>query len=299
MNARVAITICILFSLGSVVHGEEVIRLYPGPAPGTEEWTHEEKQYFSPLFRTEVVTNVSQPTLTAYLPDSAKANGTAVIIAPGGAFHALSINSEGVDVAKWLNKRGVAGFVLRYRLFPTGEDGVRELIAKAADPEKVEQDMESVAPFAGADGLAAVRYVREHAEDFGIAKDRIGFMGFSAGGAVTAFVTFNYDAESRPDFVALIYAGLGKFQDVVVPEDAPPMFVAAATDDQLGLAKDSASVYGKWLAAGKSAEVHIYSRGGHAFGIRKQNLPVDTWIERFGEWLAVQGLLKAGSREEM
>ena len=298
MKARAAITICILFSLGNVVHGEEVIRLYPGPAPGTEEWTHEEKQYFSPIFRTEVVTNVTQPTLTAYLPDSAKANGTGVIIAPGGAFHALSINSEGVDVAKWLNKRGVAGFVLRYRLFPTGEDGVRELIAKASDPEKVQQDMESVVPFAGADGLAAIRYVREHAEDFGIAQDRIGFMGFSAGGAVTAFVAFSYDAKSRPDFVALIYAGLGRSQDVAVPEDAPPMFVAAATDDQLGLTKDSLSLYGKWLAAGKSAEIHIYSRGGHAFGMRKQDLPSDGWIERFGEWLAVEGLLGVGDSEK-
>jgi acetyl esterase/lipase len=158
--------------------------------------------------------------------------------------------------------------------------------------------MESVIPFAGADGLAAVRYVRQHAEDFGIAKDRIGFMGFSAGGAVTAFVTFNYDPENRPDFVALIYAGLGRFQDVVVPEDAPPMFVAAATNDQLGLAKDSLALYSKWLAAGKSAEVHIYSRGGHAFGMRKQNLPSDDWIERFGEWLAVEGLLGIGDSDK-
>ena len=299
MNVRVALAICILFSLWNVVHGEEVIRLYPGPAPGTEEWTHEEKQYFSPIFRTEVVTNVTQPTLTAYLPDPAKAIGTAVIIAPGGAFHVLSINSEGVDVAKWLNKRGIAGFVLRYRLVPTGEDGVQELIAKAADPEKVQQDMESVVPFAGADGLAAIRYLRENAEDFGIAQDRIGFMGFSAGGAVTAYVTTHYDAKSRPDFVAPIYPGAGKFEDAVVPADAPPMFLAAATDDPLGLAKDSVLLYNKWLAAGKSAEIHIYSRGGHGFGMRKQNLPTDTWIERFGEWLAVQGLLKGANKKEM
>jgi acetyl esterase/lipase len=180
---------------------------------------------------------------------------------------------------------------LRYRLVPTGEDGVREMLSKAAEQERIQRDMASVVGHAGEDGLAAVRHVREHAADFGISADRIGLMGFSAGGTVMAFVTFNSDARSRPDFIAPIYAGLATFGDAEVPDDAPPMFVVAASDDPLGLARDGVALYRKWLAAGKSAEIHIYSRGGHGFGMRRQNLPSDAWIERFGEWLGMHGLL--------
>ena len=213
---------CLIAAFAANAAAQQVIPLYDGPAPGTEKWTHEEKEYYSPLFRTEVVTNVTKPTITAFLPDPAKATGTAVVIAPGGGFHALSINSEGNDVAKWLAERGVAGFVLRYRLVPTGEDGVKEMMAKASDLGKAIKDMAEVAPFAGADGLAA-------------------------------------------------------------------------TDDQLDLAKDSVSIYSKWLAAKKPAEMHLYAKGGHGFGMRKQDLPTDQWIERFGEWLELQGLMKQAS----
>ena len=276
--------------LSALAGASEVIPLYPGPAPGTEDWNHQEHAYFSQIFNTEVVTNVSAPTLTAFLPDPARATGTAVIIAPGGGFHALSINSEGNDVATWLVDRGVAALVLRYRLVPTGEDGVADMLAKT--PEQARADMARIAPLAGADGLAAMKLVRERSAGFGIAPDRIGFMGFSAGGAVAAVVAYRYDSASRPDFVAPIYAGLGTIGEAVVREDAPPLFAVAATDDQLGLAGDSLTLYSSWLDAGKSAELHLYARGGHGFGMRRQNLPSDAWIEQFGEWLRMQGLLE-------
>lgn len=293
MKTRLMFAVLGLVVISAPLAAQEAIQLYPGPAPGTEDWTFDvgEKEYFSKIFNTEVVTNVSQPTLTPYLPDPDKANGTAVIIAPGGGFHALSINSEGIDVAKWLNERGVAGFVLRYRLVPTGEDGVKDMMAKAGNREQIDKDMASVVPFAGADGLAAVRYVRENAEKFGVTPDRIGFMGFSAGGGVTAFVAFNGEAESRANFLAPIYAGLGNLDEAEVPKNAPPLFVVAATDDQLDLAKESVVFYNMWLEAKRPAELHIYSKGGHGFGMKTQNLPSDTWIDRFGEWLDVQGLL--------
>jgi acetyl esterase/lipase len=143
-----------------------------------------------------------------------------------------------------------------------------------------------------ADGLAAVGYVRKHAAEFGISPTRIGLMGFSAGGTVTAGVVFGYASETRPDFVAPIYAYMGAIKESSVPADAPPMFVAAATNDQLGLAIDSVNLYSKWLAAKKPVELHLYAKGGHGFGMRKQSLPTDQWIDRFGEWLQVQGLLK-------
>ncbi len=133
------------------------IRLYDGVAPGSEDWRHEESAYVSDIFATPVVTNVVVPTLTPVLPE--RTNGTAVIIAPGGGYHALSIDSEGVDVARWLATRGVAAFVLRYRLVPSGVDAVGELIAKM-QAGTAETDMDAVAPLAAADGTAAVRLVR-------------------------------------------------------------------------------------------------------------------------------------------
>lgn len=295
MIFKAAVATILMVLLVNVAEAQKVIRLYPGAAPGSENWKHQEKEYFSTIWNTQVVTNVTQPTLTAYLPDPAQANGTAVIICPGGGFHALSINSEGIDVAKWLQARGVAAFVLKYRLVPTGEDGVKEVMAKMSQPGKMDQDNAAVVPLAVADGKAAVTYVRRHASEFGISPQRIGLMGFSAGGTVTASVALGYTADSRPDFVAPVYAYLGAVKETVVPGDAPPMFVVAATDDQLGLAADSIKLYNRWLAAKKPVEIHIYQKGGHGFGMRKQNLPTDHWIERFGEWLRLQGLLTKGA----
>lgn len=293
MKFQTILLLSVLLLPSGFAKAQKVIRLYSGPAPGSENWRQQEKEYFSSIWQTQVVTNVVHPTLTAYLPDPATANGTAVIICPGGGFHALSINSEGVDVAKWLNTRGVAAFVLRYRLVQTGEDGVKEVMAKMQGSRiNVDADNVDVVPLALADGLTAISYVRDHAKEFGVAPNRIGFMGFSAGGTVTASVALLYAAKNRPDFVAPIYAYLGAVKPADVPPDAPPMFLVAATDDQLGLAPDSVNLYSKWIAAKKSAELHLYAKGGHGFGMRKQNLPTDAWIERFGDWLQVQGLLK-------
>jgi acetyl esterase/lipase len=285
-------TFALLLALAVTASAQQVIKLYPGAPPGSEQWTHQEKEYYSDIWRTQVVTNVTQPTLTVFKPAAGTANGTAVVVCPGGGFHALSINSEGVDVAKWLAERGVTAFVLKYRLVPTGEDGVKEVMAKMANRQGLDTANVKVIPLAVADGLAAVTYVRKHASEFGVDPARVGIMGFSAGGTVTAGVAFNYKAESRPDFIAPVYLYLGALKDSAVPNDAPPLFALAATDDQLGLAPDSVNIYNKWTAAKKPAELHLYSKGGHGFGMRQQNLPSDRWIERFGDWLAVQGLLK-------
>ncbi|MGH9801422.1 MAG: alpha/beta hydrolase [Blastocatellia bacterium] len=294
MKLKIFAAMGLLLFLTNVALAQKVIRLYPGAAPGSEHWKHQEKEYFSQIWNTQVVTNVVNPTLTVFSPEADKANGTAVIICPGGGFHALSINSEGIDVAKWLVTRGVTAFILKYRLVPTGEDGVKEVMAKMGSAARVNVDAANVdvVPLAVADGLAALSYVRKHAADFGVNPNRIGFMGFSAGATVTASVAFQYSSETRPDFVAPIYVYLGAVKPTDVPKDAPPMFIVAATDDQLGLAPDSVTLYSKWIAAKKSAEMHLYSKGGHGFGMRKQNLPSDQWIDRFGEWLGLQGLLK-------
>jgi acetyl esterase/lipase len=279
----------VLFCSAAVAQ-EKVIRLHPGAAPGSESWTHEEKENRTNLWNTRVVFNVAHPTLTVFRPDPAKAVGTAVIICPGGAFFALSIDSEGYDLARWLTARGVGAFVLKYRLAKCDtDDPTREVMTKGANLAELAAP---IVKLAMADGLAAVTHVRQHAGEYEVKPDRIGIIGFSAGGTVVASVAYNYTPESRPNFVAPIYLAYDWAIKRDVPADAPPMFILAATDDQLGLAPQSIHIYNDWTAARKSAELHLYSKGGHGFGMRRQNLPTDRWIERFADWLEVQGWLK-------
>jgi acetyl esterase/lipase len=278
-----------VLSLVAVAVAQDVIPLYPGTPPGSTQENYPEKQYFSTVWNTDVVTNVTRPTLTLFKPSPELKNGTAIVICPGGGFMALSIASEGTDVAKYLAAKGVTAFVLKYRLAHTGEDATQEFGPLFADRQKFDETVKNVEPLSIADGLAAVRYVRQHASEWGVSPDRVGIIGFSAGGAVTAEVAFHYAPEGRPAFVAPIYAGLLK--DAPVPLDAPPMFIAAATDDTLGLAPESIALYQKWTAAHKSAELHMYAKGGHGFGMRKQNLPTDHWIDRFADWMQLQGFL--------
>lgn len=285
----------LLFFLSLVVQAQSVIRLYEGKAPGSETWTWDEAESSKNMFNTRVIYNVSTPTLTAYLPDPATAVGTAVVIAPGGAFHTLSIDSEGIDVAKWLNAKGVAAFVLKYRVVRSmTNDPVAELTGKMRDFKKLDEENAPVIPLSIADGKRAMEYVRQHAKDFNIQPNRIGLMGFSAGGTVTMGVGFDYSPANRPDFLAPIYPYLGEMAIAkqTVPTDAPPLFVCAASDDQLKLAPHSTKLYNDWLAAGKIAELHVYQKGGHGFGMRKQNMPTDSWIDRFGEWLQLNAFLK-------
>jgi acetyl esterase/lipase len=292
MKRSIVRIFCAVLLLATLAAAQEVIPLYSGPTPGSTQENYPEKEYFSKIWHTEVVTNVTKPSLMVYKPSPEMRNGTAIVICPGGGFMALSINSEGIEVAKYLTARGVTAFVLKYRLAHTGEDATQEFMAMIADRQKFEEKVGAVIPLAVDDGLAAVTYVRKHAAEFGVSPDRVGIIGFSAGGAVTAGVAFHYTPEGRPAFLAPIYAGGETFMDAVVPADAPPMFIAAATDDQLGLAPESVALYQKWTAAHKSAELHIYAKGGHGFGMRKQGLPTDHWIDRFAEWMEMEGWLK-------
>lgn len=278
--------------LAPLAVAQDVIPLYPGTPPGSTQENYPEKAYFSKSWNTEVVANVTKPTLTVFKPSPELKNGTAIVICPGGGFMALSIASEGTDVAKYLAAKGVTAFVLKYRLAHTGEDATAEFTALYADRQKFRDILEKVVPLSIADGLAAVAYVRQHASEWGVSPDRVGIIGFSAGGTVAAGVAFRYAPDGRPAFAALIYAAGSTFKDSPVPTDAPPLFVAAATDDNLGLAPDSVALYEKWTSAHKPAELHMYAKGGHGFGMRTQHIPTDHWIDRFSDWLEFQGWLK-------
>ena len=268
----------------------EVIPLWAGSPPGSEDRTHQEQEAFSPppnSFRT--VRNVTQPTLTAFLPPPSRATGTAVVICPGGGFQVLAIDHEGIEVASWLTSRGIAAFVLKYRLMPIKKDDdefERQIQANLTTEEKMREITRQISPLAVADGHQAIKIVRRRAPEWHLDPDRIGILGFSAGARVTAGVAFEYDVESRPNFAAPIYGAL--WENFTVPADAPPLFLALAHDDELAV-ESSLTLYRAWKAAHHPAELHIYAKGGHGFGMRKQNLPTDRWMDQFGEWLMVQG----------
>jgi acetyl esterase/lipase len=147
-----------------------------------------------------------------------------------------------------------------------------------------------VIPLALQDGLAAVKYVRQHANDYKIDPKKIGFMGFSAGATLTMSVAYSATDDNRPNFVAPVYAYEQAIIGSSVPSVITPIFIACASDDDLGFAAHSVHIYLKWLEAKQPAELHMYENGKHGFGTKKQNLPVDSWMDRFSDWLHMHGL---------
>jgi acetyl esterase/lipase len=263
--------------------------LYETPPAGWEHPAQSELVDFWDRVRNEhrMLRNVTAPTITAFLPAPDRANGAAVLIAPGGSFVALSVDEEGADVARWLTDHGVAAFVVKYRLYPTPPDrDAFWAFLGTLDPFALPGEAEATA-----DGQAALRKVRANAASFGVDPNRIGFLGFSAGGYVA--INLAVDGVSHPAFVGAIYAPLRP--RVVVPRDAPPMFAAIADNDDL-FGEQASSVYAGWHAAHRPVELHVYSAGGHGFALRPQGTTSDRWIEDFLAWMQAEGLTtKVGS----
>lgn len=283
------------------------ISIWPGDAaPGSENWTHKEVTYAftESSLDLEMVRNVVRPTLTVYLPERRKANGTGIVVAPGGGMRFLSWESEGTAVAQWLAARGVTAFVLKYRLLQTPADpqefaaytkAFSAELAKITDVSRIfeTEEMRKIFAMAVSDGAQAVKYVRAHAGEWGIAADRIGMMGFSAGAYVTMGVAMSHDPASRLNFAASIYGGETGGSNI--PADAPPLFLLVAQDDRL-IYKSTQKLYLDWSAANRPVDLHSFSQGGHGFGMLKQGLPVDDWIDLYGAWLDSLGLMKPGDR---
>lgn len=251
-----------------------------------------------------IVRNVTQPSLIPFLPDPAKATGTAVIVAPGGGFMMLSLDSEGTLVAKKLAEQGVAAFVLKYRLEQTPPAPALFMVElmkrmrglsdpKGPDGKPLESRLPPfpTEPLAAADAAAAVKLVRSRALDWGVDPKRVGFVGFSAG-AITAANISTGEAAGRPDFVGIVYGALG----TPVPADAPPAFIVTAADDPLLPARASIPIFNAWKAAGRPAELHIYERGGHGFGMTPKGASSDHWFEEFVWWMEARGLLKSARK---
>ena len=289
---RLILLTCIFTSMN--ILAQKMVDL-PFKSDPNVNWSTAEKEYYSDIWETNVITNVAIPRLEVFEAD--QPNGTSVIVAPGGGLYGLSIESEGRDVAKWLNKKGITAFVLKYRLVPTGVDGIQEISDESVNnPAKIGERVTPVLPLSIADGLAAMTYVRTNAADMKLDPNKIGFMGFSAGGAVAMGVTFNYTAANKPNFIIPVYPWMTVVGDYTVPEDAPPMLVICASDDPLGLAKPSTDLYSAWLTNGKITGMHMYSKGGHGFGMKTQNLASDDWISQFYQWALTEGFTVASNK---
>lgn len=256
------------------------LALWPGGAPGSESRAAEAE-----TLEGSNVSNVHNPSLTPYLPDPTKANGTAVVICPGGGHRKLCLGHEGGALAEWFQARGIAAFVLKYRL--------------AREPGSTY----TIQDHAMADTRRALRLVRSRASKWRLKPDRIGIIGFSAGGELAAFAAMQSDpgkpdaadpidrASSRPDFQALIYPGTSHL--FTAEKGMPPVFIACGYGDRPDIAEGMASLYLKYKTAGVKAELHIYSEAGHGFGYRPDKTGAAAkWPERFTDWLTDSGFLR-------
>jgi acetyl esterase/lipase len=271
--------LCALAALAAVAGAcayaqTSVVPVWPGPPPGTEQWTQKERTYANTPVGT-VIMNVSKPTLTAYLPASGKSTRTAVIIAPGGACVALTVGREGADVARSFTQHGIAAFVLKYRIPEKKGQGIPK-----------DLNMEEACKYGMADAVQAVRVVRARAAQWNILPNRIGMLGFSAGAMVATAALLTSDAGARPNFVGLMYgAPFGTMPRI--PAHLPPVFMAWAQDDPQ--ARDvAARFFGALETAGDNPEAHIFSAGGHGFGVTKQGTTSDYWIDEFFNWMSAQ-----------
>lgn len=289
----VKVSLALLLSLlvsPSLVRGElpPQIPLWPEGAPGSENKT--EKEIVATSTSGELsVRNIHQPSLTPYLPAKGKATGTAMLVIPGGGHRVLAITHEGYNVAEWLRDRGVAAFVLKHRLARETNSTYKIEVEALADTQR------------------AMRLLRNRAAEWNIDPARIGAMGFSAGGELVNLVCARFDDgrpdaidpierhKCRPNFQALIYPG--RSGDIQPTTNFPPVFLACSYTDRKDISEGLAEAYLRFKRAGVPAELHVYSTGGHGFGLRATNQrPVGAWAVRMEEWMADSGFLPQQTR---
>ncbi|MFM6852944.1 MAG: alpha/beta hydrolase, partial [Sphingopyxis sp.] len=256
----------------------------PGASADTERWFR--------MGADLAVRNVTAPTITPILPDPARATGAAVIVAPGGAFMMLAMDSEGWRVAHALADQGIAAFVLKYRLNPTPADHAagfaaigQRFSAAIADPLAPPAISE---PRATQDALAALAMVRTRAAQWGVDPARVGMIGFSAGAMTSLNAALADDAAARPAYFGYIY---GPMLPITVPVDAPPMFAAIALDDGL-FREQGLAIVDSWRRAGRPVELHAYERGDHGFGLGRAGTTSTGLVPQFIEWMRMHGLLQ-------
>ena len=290
----------------AIAQAPEEIRLWPGKAPGSENWTVPEVTTTSPA-GDRTISNVSDPSVTVFLPPPASATGTAVVIAPGGALRVLGWDNEGVKAAQWLNANGIAALVLKYRTLQTMPGGGRgrgaappgvggaaagprkelDIRNGNANPEPDDPGLREVLQMGIADAQQALRLTRRNAAAWRIDPARIGIMGFSAGGGIAVGTALAERSDGSPDFLVSLYGP--SLQDVNVAAHSPPLFIAVGST-HFNVTNGCLALFAAWKAAGKPAEIHVYDQVSAGFGMAKRGLPVDSWTDRLLEWLAARKL---------
>jgi len=293
----------LLFIESAAAQSQE-IHLWPGKAPGSESWSVPESVTTSPA-GDRTISNVSDPTLTVFLPDPANATGAGIVIAPGGALRLLGFDNEGVKVARWLNSKGIAAFVLKYRTLqaaPAGGQGrgaapvgarggaaaprqEMEIRNANANPEPEDKALAEVLRMGVADAQEALKLVRRNSTAWRVDPTRVGIMGFSAGGGVAIGTALAERSDASPDFLISLYGP--SLMDVNVPANAPPLFIAVGAT-HFNVTNGCLALFAAWKAAGKPAELHIYDQVSAGFGMSKRGLPVDGWTDRLHEWLVAR-----------
>ncbi len=276
-----------------------VIEIWDGNPPGSEAWTWRDQELV--VDGELMVRNVAVPTLEVFTP-TAEPNGTAVIVAPGGAYHFLMVEHEGRGLARQLAALGVTALVLRYRVRHTPEDDDEMLTHlqvlgehsratpwSAGTRAIIGEEAERASDLAHEDGRQAVRFARRQATEWGIDPTRIGIVGFSAGGGVAMAAATSVDDASRPDFAACLYSQAPRH--TAVPGRAPPLFLVHALDDPAVPPDESVLTWQTWRSAGQHAELHLFLSGGHGFGVKRQDLATDAWTLLHESWLRGLGML--------
>ncbi len=257
------------------------------PTATAEESWH--SQYGSMFAR-----NVNTATLTPFLPPKSKATGAAVIVAPGGGFRTLSMENEGWNVAKALNKKGVAAFVLKYRLNPTPAtlpgfaESMQEMFASTERraPAVAQDPARNIAPMI-ADAVAAFALVRSKSKEWNVDPTKVGMIGFSAGAMLTLSTALQGEG-ANPAFIGDIY---GPLNAVKVPANAPPLYIALAADDPF-FANAGFGLIDSWKAAKRPVEFHLFEQGGHGFGMYPKETTSTGWFENFASWLRMHGYIR-------
>ncbi len=271
----------LLSPLSAIAAPLSPIPLWPNGAPGSEAKTASESVRITEQGE-HIVSSVHRPSITPYLPE--KASGASVIVIPGGGHRELWMDHEGYRVGQWLEDHGIAAFVLKYRL--ANETGSTYTV----EGEEL------------ADVQRAIRLVHSRAAEWHVAADRIGVIGFSAGGELAALAGTRYEAvvqnpkdaidreSARPAFMGLIYPAIPK--DMRLTKDTPPAFLLCGADDNPAIAEGLPALYLALKHAGVSVEVHILSGSGHGFGLRESNPPeIKIWPMLFYNWLSARGML--------
>lgn len=293
-----------IFQITMITYSQEVISLYKDIIPNSKPVKNEEVSEIEPQYHILIISKVTQPTLTIFLPPKEKANGTAVVIVPGGGYHIVAASHEGYDVAKKFNEMGVAAFVVKYRI-PDDQSMIDKTIGPLQDAQR------------------AIQIVRQRAKEWNIKPDHVGIMGFSAGGhlASTAGTHFNksvIDNKSkinlRPDFMILVYPVIS-FSDSIghigsrdnligknpspeniktysnelqVTPQTPPTFLVHAKDDEEVKVENSIDFYDALKKNNVPAEIYLYEKGGHGFGMNNETSSVK-WMELVHQWMVRNG----------